>query len=96
MQTDVDYDNPEKQVDISKCSIIINSVDLAALTVSGVCVQQDSNGKTQGQPVTFNNMPIDMAALATLSDATGLALQTEINPDTGKPYLPKGKVVNKP
>jgi len=93
MQVDVDYDAPEKQPDVAGCQMVIQSVDLAAITVTGVCIQ------ASGPPIPFRDLPVGaagMAALVALSDATGAALQVEIDPATGNPYLPPSKVVIKP
>jgi len=96
MNVDVDYDTPEKQPDVTKCVLVISGVDPQALTVSGVCLQQDGSGVTRGSPIPFINLPVGMVGLTALADDTVAALQTEINPSTGKPYLPKGKIVVTP
>jgi len=87
MEASVDYDTPEKQPDIGKCLLVIQSTDFYSLTVTGVCIQQDAAGATSGQPIPFITSP-DMAAMAAFLQAVGDALVTD-------GVLPAGKVIVK-
>lgn len=87
-QVDVDYTVPAPLPPVASCVLVSATTDFSAGTVSGLCVQQDAAGATNGPAIPFT-IPLSVADLTSLATTLVTALQTA-------GILPPGTVVVTP
>jgi len=73
-EVNVDYIVPVPLPDIPKCILVTATTNFVTGVVTGLCVQQDAAGATNGPPINFE-LPLNLADLGAIATPLVAALQ---------------------